>query len=255
MKVEGLVAVFTGGASGLGRATVEAFSKKNCKVVIADLNQALGDELVKQIGDDKAIFVKTDVSNEEDAKNLINAAVNKFGSIHIVVNCAGILSAAPIITSKGVASTDELMKVLKVNVVGTFNMSKWAAARMATQTPLEGGERGVIINVTSVAGIEGQRGQVVYSASKGAIIGMTLPMARDLGRYGIRVVAIAPGIFHTPMGKEVHENIVKALAKSTPLGRLGDPAEFAHFTIAIAENSYLTGSTLRLDGGIRLPYL
>eukprot|EP01016_Furgasonia_blochmanni_P020893 TRINITY_DN23277_c0_g1_i1.p1 TRINITY_DN23277_c0_g1~~TRINITY_DN23277_c0_g1_i1.p1 ORF type:complete len:324 (+),score=75.80 TRINITY_DN23277_c0_g1_i1:10-981(+) len=255
MKVEGLSAIVTGGASGLGKATVEALIRKGCRVTIADLNQSLGEELVKQFGEDKALFVKTDVSNEDNVKALVEAAVAKFGGLHIVVNSAGIISAVPIVTSKGVASTEEMLKVLRINVVGTFNVSKWAAAKMATQAPLEGGERGVIINVASVAGIEGQRGQVIYSASKGAILGMTLPMARDLGRFGIRVVTVAPGIFQTPMGKELNENIIKTLAKSTPLGRLGDPVEFAQFAIAIAENPYLTGSVLRLDGGIRLPHM
>eukprot|EP01017_Pseudomicrothorax_dubius_P006860 TRINITY_DN1203_c0_g2_i1.p1 TRINITY_DN1203_c0_g2~~TRINITY_DN1203_c0_g2_i1.p1 ORF type:complete len:266 (-),score=78.32 TRINITY_DN1203_c0_g2_i1:138-935(-) len=265
MKLEGLVAIVTGGASGLGEAAVRALLDANVRVVIADINDRQGELISKSAGDDKCVYIKTDITNEDNVRELIEKTVSLFGALHIVVNCAGVITAGLIVNAKGnILSTDEMLKVLRINVMGTFNVCKYAARQMTkqnavTNTTTNTGdpliERGVIINVASVAGIEGQKGQTIYSASKGAIIGMTLPMARDLGTHGIRVVTVAPGIFFTPMAKEISPKIADFLKKSTALGRLGDPREFAQAVISAVENSYLTGTVLRLDGGVRLPHL
>lgn len=192
MKIDkSLVAIVTGGASGLGKATVELLRSYGAQVVIADLNEKDGEELAKKL---ECSFYKTNVADEKNVEGLINFTVEKYKKIHVVVNCAGVVSAGTLIYSKGVLSSDVMEKVLKINVIGTLNVSKYAAKCMAAQEEVNG-ERGVIINVASVAGYEGQKGQTVYSASKGALIGMTLPMARDLGKYKIRVMTIAPGIF------------------------------------------------------------
>jgi NAD(P)-dependent dehydrogenase (short-subunit alcohol dehydrogenase family) len=186
----------------------------------------------------------------------VEQTVSKFGGVNIVINCAGIINATPIVSSRGVATSAEFLKVFNINVLGTFNVSKYAAQQMMKQPVLnEEKERGVIINVASVAGFEGQRGQVIYAGSKGAIIGMTLPMARDLGKYGIRVVTIAPGVFITPMGKGLNPKIQKSLEDQTTVGRLGVPREFGDAIVSLSRNSYVTGTTLRLDGGIRLSHV
>lgn len=257
MKVEGLVVVVTGGASGLGEATVLRFAGLKCKVVIADLNEEAGNALVEKLGGkENAIFVKTDVSDEKAAENLISEAVKAFGKVDVVVNCAGILSVAMTVTSKGPAKSSEMLRTLKINVIGTFNVTKAAAFQMSKQEPIgDMKERGVIINVASVAGYEGQRGQVCYSASKGAIIAMTLPLARDLGKFGIRVVTLAPGTFITPMGSSINPKVLDDIRKQTPINRLGAVEEFANAAEFMVSNSYMTGETIRLDGGLRLGYL
>ena len=255
MKLENLVAIVTGGASGLGEAACQCLAEAKCKVVVADLNRELGEALVKNLKTE-AIFVQTDVSSEDSIKNLVDQTVSQFGGVHVVINCAGIINSTPIVSSRGVATSAEFLKVYNINVLGTFNVSKYAAQQMMKQAPLnEEKEKGVIINVASVAGFEGQRGQVIYGGSKGAIIGMTLPMARDLGKYGIRVVTIAPGVFMTPMGKGLNPKIQKSLEDQTTLGRLGVPREFGDAIVSLARNSYVTGTTLRLDGGIRLSHV
>lgn len=268
MKLDGLVALVTGGASGLGEATVKALIAAGCKVVISDLQEKLGEQLVEAVGGtEKAIFVKTDVSNEDQVKVVINKTVEKFGALHILINCAGVFSAGPILSSKDLANTKEMRKVLDINVLGTFNMCKYAAKQMVKQSPVTDTttnmgdkliERGVIINVASIAAFQATRGNVVYSASKGAIAAMTLPMARDLGIYGIRVVAVAPGIFPTPMmdmtaaGVEIMGKIIRKGAASN---RLGDPVDFASLCISIAQNSFLNGTVIHLDGGLILPHI
>lgn len=199
-----LVAIVTGGASGLGLATVELLRAQGVQVVIADLNEEQGNEIAKKLN---CLFFKTNVADEKNVEQLIKFTVESYKKIHVVVNCAGIVSAGTTIFSKGVVSSEVMEKVLKINVIGTLNVSKHAAKVMSEQKELNG-ERGVIINVASVAGFEGQKGQVVYSASKGALIGMTLPMARDLGKYKIRVMTIAPGIFETPMGSGISEKFL-----------------------------------------------
>ena len=257
MKIEGFVAIVTGGASGLGEATVQKLASLKCKVAIADLNEEAGNALVTKLGGkENAIFVKTDVSDEQAAEKLVEETVKAFGAVHIVVNSAGVLSVAPTVSSKGPAKAAEMLRTLKINVLGTFNVSKAAAYQMTKQKPIgEKEERGVIINVASVAGIEGQRGQVCYSASKGAIIGMTLPLARDLGKFGIRVMTIAPSIFKTPMAKDMNDQIEAFFKMLTPIGRIGDPPEFADAVVSLASNSFLTGEVVRLDGGLRLGHI
>ena len=254
MKPEGLVAIVTGGASGIGEATILELASRKCKVVIADLNKEAGNKLVEKIGNDLALFVETNVADEESVKGLINQAIMKFGAIHIIVNSAGIISAGVIISNK--SNANEMMKVLKINVLGTFLVTKYAAIQMMKQDYIsEQKEKGVIINLASVAGIEGQKGQTIYSASKGAIIGMTLPLARDLGKFGIRVITLAPGIIATPMGKEINEKVAEMIKKTTPLDRLGDPKEIGHCVVSLCMNSYITGEVIRIDGGIRLPHI
>ncbi len=221
------------------------------QVVIADLNEEQGKEIAKKLG---CLFFKTNVADEKNVEQLIKFTVENYKKIHVVVNCAGIIAAGMTIFSKGVVSSENMEKVLKINVIGTLNVSKHAAKVMSEQEEVEG-ERGVIINVASVAGFEGQKGQVVYSASKGALIGMTLPMARDLGKYKIRVMTIAPGVFETPMGSGINKKFLEIMLQNTPLGRLGNPSEFAIAVEGIIKNPYATGDIWRLDGGIRLPYL
>jgi len=255
MKLEGRVAVVTGGASGLGEAAVKRFVKEGCKVVIGDLQEERGKALAQSLGDEsKVIFVKTNVTDEASVQNLIDTAVKSFGGLHILVNSAGVLTAGSIISKKCTAK--EYTRVFSINVLGTFNVSKAASAVMIKQEPLEGkGERGVIINVASVAGFEGQIGQTIYAGTKGAIIGMTLPMARDLGKFGVRVMTVAPGVYETPMGDQIDKKFHDKYAAEAPLGRLGNPPEFAELCVGIAANTYLTGTVIRVDGGLRLGYL
>lgn len=250
------VALVTGGASGLGESATRSLSKYGYKVAILDLNVERAEAIVNELGASNTFFVKTDVSNETQVKEAIQKVVATFGAIHLVLNSAGILAAAKIFTNRGVASTDVLQKVLTVNVAGTFNVTKYAAQQIASQQPVtEDGSRGCIINVASVAGIEGQDGQSIYSASKGAIIGMTVPLARDLGRYNIRVITIAPGVFKTPMAHALSESVEKAISSQVPLGRLGIPAEFGETVYHLASCTYLNAEIIRLDGGVRLPKL
>ena len=255
MKLEGKVAIVTGGASGLGEATVRRFIKEGCKVVIADLQEERGKNLAKSLGDEsKVLFIKTNVADEASVQNLVDTTTQKFGALHIVVNSAGVLHAGNILSKK--CSAKDYHRVFSINVIGTFNLSKAASLVMAKQQPIEEkGERGLIINVASVAGFEGQTGQTIYAGTKGAIIGMTLPLARDLGKLGIRVITIAPGTFQTPMGDQIDKKFFEKYEKETPLGRLGDPTEFADICVGVTTNSFLTGTVIRIDGGMRLGYL
>jgi NAD(P)-dependent dehydrogenase (short-subunit alcohol dehydrogenase family) len=254
MKVEGKVAIVTGGASGLGEAAVLRLVQEGCKVVIADVQEELAKKLVQTLGEDKTVFIKTDVTDEESVQNMINQTVQKYGGIHIVVNSAGIARQASILSKK--CTAEDFKKVLLVNVVGTFNVAKAAAIVMVKQPTLnDKGERGVIINIASVVGIEGQNGFTVYGGSKGAVIGMTLPLARDLGKFGIRVVALAPSLFLTSMGNQIDKKLHEYVKRTVPLGRLGDPAEFAELCVTVCNNSYLTGSVIRLDGGQTLGHI
>jgi len=212
--------------------------------------------LARELGQ-SAIFAKVDVTNEGDVKAAIEAGVKAFGDIHGVVNCAGIGSASKTLGKAGVHSLQLYQTVIQINLIGTFNVSRLVAERMAKQIPVTAdGERGVIINVASVAAFDGQNGQVAYSASKGGVVGMTLPMARDLEPYGIRVMTIAPGASETPMMAMATDNTKKSLIDQIVFPkRLGKPAEFAHLCKAIIENSYLNAEVIRLDGGVRMPKL
>lgn len=253
MDLSGRVAVVTGGASGLGEATVREIVTAGGKAVIFDLNEEKGNKLVKELGD-QTIFVKVDVTSEENVQAGLERAIAEFGGVHILVNCAGIAVAKKVLGKGGVHDLASFNKVLQVNVVGTFNAIRLTAEKMAANEPNEEGERGVIINTASVAAFDGQIGQAAYSASKGAVVGMTLPLARDLAPFGIRVVSIAPGVFETPLFAGLPEKAQAALAKMTPFPpRLGKPQEYAKLVRAIVENPMLNGETIRLDGAIRMP--
>ena len=255
MRIDSSVCVVTGGASGLGAATVKILYNEGAKIAIWDVNEDQGKELEKQLGN-KSIFCKVDVTDEDSIKGAIQATVEKFGQINVLVNCAGIILGALTLTKQGPHSLEAFDRVMKVNISGTFNVLRLVAQQMASQAGLgPENERGVIINTASVAGYEGQRGQAAYGTSKGAIIGMTLPVARDLAYYNIRVATIAPGLFVTPMGDMLNKKTTESLQKAILLGRFGDPSEFALTAKFIIENAYITGSVFRIDGGVRLPHI
>lgn len=251
MKIANSVAVITGGASGLGRATVEKFVAAGAKVAIFDFNEDAGQEMAKTLGDAVAFF-KVNVADEVSVQQAIDQTMAKFGAIHICINYAGIGSGAKTLGKNGIFPLAEFNKVLQVNLVGSFNVLCRAAEQMAKNELIDG-ERGVIINTASVAAFEGQIGQAAYSASKGGIVGMTLPIARDLASYGIRVNTIAPGLIHTPLFDSLPSNVSEALA-ATVLNpqRLGRPEEIAQTATFIVENAYVNGETIRVDGGIRM---
>lgn len=246
--------MITGGASGLGEESARLIHQFGGNVVILDLQKDTGNELVASLGE-RAIFVECNVAKEEDGKKAIEAAKKKFGGIHGLVNCAGIGMATKVVDKdKGPHKLSVFEKVIQVNLIGTFNMLRLVAQEMSNQSPYtEDGERGVIINVASVAAFEGQIGQAAYSASKGGIVAMTIPIARELSRYGIRVCTIAPGIFETPMTAIMPKKVREGLNKSIPFpSRLGTAKEFAQLALQIIENPYLNGETIRLDGAVRM---
>ncbi len=254
MDLQGKVAIVTGGASGLGQATVEAYVARGVKVAIFDMNEERANEVIAKLGADNVSFWNVNVAEEESVKNAVAAVVEKFGALHICNNYAGIGPAAKTFGKKGVFPMDLYMTVLNVNLVGTFNVSRYAAEQMANNDVInDDGGRGVIINTASIAAYEGQVGQLAYSASKGGIVGMTLPMARDLASYGIRVNTIVPGLIHTPLFESMPEPVYKSLEASVCYPqRLGKPAEIAHLSVFIAENDYVNGECMRLDGAIRM---
>ena len=253
MRIEGTSAVVTGGASGLGEATVRRLHARGAHVVILDRDEARGSALASELGTN-AHFAKTDVTSEAD----VQAAVAKAASLaplRVAVSCAGIAWAQRTVNKEGVPhDLGFFTTVLTVNLVGTFNVLRLSAAAMAKQEPLAGGERGVIINTASIAAFDGQIGQLAYAASKAGVVGMTLPAARDLSKSGIRVLTIAPGTFNTPMLALLPEEQRQALASGIPFpARLGEPDDFAQLAISMVENSYLNGETVRLDGALRMP--
>ncbi len=253
MEIQGVGAVVTGGASGLGEATTKELVAAGARVAILDLPQSAGEKLAAEIGS-SAIFCPCDVSNEDQVRVAVETAADTFDGIRITVNCAGIGWATRTITRDGPHALEPFRKVLEVNLMGTFNVIRFAADRMSKNDPNAEGERGVVINTASVAAFEGQVGQVAYSASKGGIVGMTLPIARDLASFGIRVMTIAPGLFETPLLGLMPEPARQALAANVPFPkRLGQPAEYAALARAIVENPMLNGTTIRLDGAIRMP--
>ncbi|SFQ95407.1 3-hydroxyacyl-CoA dehydrogenase [Desulfoscipio geothermicus] len=252
MEIKDSVAVVTGGASGLGEATVRNFVEHGAKAVILDMAEKNGNKLAGELGD-SVIFVKTDVASDDSVKNAINLAVEKFGSIQIVVNCAGIAVAQKVLGKNGPMPLENFNKVIQVNLIGTFNVIRLAVEKMVQNIPNRDGERGVIINTASVAAFEGQIGQAAYSASKGGVVGMILPIAREFAAHGIRVMGIAPGLFETPMFDSLPEAAREALGKMTPFPpRLGRPSEFAMLVQQIVGNPMLNGATIRLDGAIRM---
>lgn len=252
MKIENSVAVVTGGASGLGEATVRNIISKGGKAVILDLAEEKGNKMVEELGEN-VYFVKTDVTDESSVQAALDKAVELFGNIHALVNCAGIGLAEKTYGKKGKHDLSSFSKVIQVNLIGTFNVIRLTAEKMTENEPNEDNERGVIVNTASVAAYEGQMGQVAYSASKGGIVGMTLPIARDLSTLGIRVMTIAPGLFETPLFGSLPDKAKQALGEMTPFpSRLGYPSEYARLTESIIENPMLNGETIRLDGTIRM---
>jgi len=250
MLIKNSVFLVTGGASGLGEATARMAAENGGKVVIADLQADLGEKLAKEIG---GRFAKCDVTSEGDGKAVVALAVKEFGGVHVLVNCAGIAIAERTLGKEAPHDLARFARVVSINLIGTFNMIRLAADAMAKAGPNAAGERGVIINTASVAAYDGQIGQAAYSASKGGIVGMTLPIARDLSRNGIRVCTIAPGLFETPMMKGLPKEAQESLGKQVPFpSRLGRPAEYAQLARAIIENEMLNGETIRLDGAIRM---
>lgn len=252
MKLENAVAFVTGGASGLGEATVRRFVASGAKAVILDRDEERGKALADSLGSGVR-FAKTDVTSESDVKNAVETASQAFGGIHIVVNCAGVGTAGRVVGRDGPMPLEIFNLTIQINLIGTFNVIRLAAAAMINNHPNEHGERGVIINTASVAAFEGQIGQAAYSASKGGIVGMTLPIAREFARHGIRVMTIAPGLFDTPMMAMLPEAARISLGEQVPFpSRLGRPEEFALLAEQIVENPMLNGEVIRLDGALRM---
>ncbi|HAV57039.1 MAG: 3-hydroxy-2-methylbutyryl-CoA dehydrogenase [Acinetobacter sp. GWC1_38_13] len=253
MKIQGKHFVITGGGSGLGAATAEYLVQKGASVTLVDMNAEVGTQQAQALGE-KAEFVQLDVTDEQAAEQFFKDVLVKHGAVHGLVNCAGIGPSAKVVGKDGVHDLGMFSKTLQINVTGTFNMLRLAAEAMSKNEVAEGDEdRGVIVNTASVAAFDGQIGQAAYSASKGAVVAMTLPIARELARYAIRIMVIAPGIMETPMLKGLPQNVQDALGQMVPYpSRLGRPEEFARLVAHIAENSYLNGEVIRLDGSIRM---
>ena len=253
MQLAQVNAVVTGGASGLGHAVAQCIVARGGKVALFDVNEEKGHAAARELGD-TARFFKTDVTSEDGVTANTTAARDAMGGLNVVMNCAGILGAGRVLGKEGAMKLANFQTTVMVNLIGSFNVAKAGAALMQANEPGEDGERGVIINTASVAAWEGQIGQAAYSASKGGVVGMTLPMARELSRFGIRVMTIAPGIFWTPMVDGMPPQVQESLSASIPFpSRLGKPAEFAETVAFIIGNRYLNGSVIRLDGSVRLP--
>nr|QMX41728.1 3-hydroxyacyl-CoA dehydrogenase HCD1 [Dioryctria abietella] len=251
---KGLVGLVTGGSSGLGRATVEQLVKQGGRVIICDLPSSNGQETAKQLGENAA-FVPVDVTSEEDIKKALQTTLDKFGRLDVAVNCAGVATASRVYNFKKDQpfNLKDFQRTVEVNLVGTFNVIRLSAGLIGKNAPDADGQRGVIVNTASVAAFDGQIGQAAYSASKAGVVGMTLPIARDLAKVGIRVVTIAPGLFRTPMMEQLPEPAIKQLEASVPFPpRLGHPHEFALMVQTIIQNPMLNGETIRLDGSIRM---
>jgi len=252
MELRDSIAIVTGGASGLGEACCRLFVENGAKVVILDVGEDRGKQMADELGD-SALFVKTDVTDGASVQKAVDAAVKNFGTIHITVNCAGIGIPAKVLGKEGPMDMDAFEKVVRVNLTGTVNVIRLAAAQMAKNEPNQEGERGVVINTSSIAAWEGQIGQTSYSASKARITGIPLPMAREFAELGIRVVTIAPGLFDTPMLRGLSEKVRASLAKAVPFpSRFGRPVEYAMLARHIIENPMLNGSTIRLDAALRM---
>lgn len=252
MELRTVTAVVTGGASGLGRATVERIVKAGGRAAVLDLPASKGADLAAALGGN-AVFTPADVTSGDQVAAALAEARQRFGGFNVLVNCAGIGTAAKTVSKGNPAKLEDFTRVINVNLIGHFNAIRLAAAIMAQNAPGADGERGVIVNTASVAAWDGQIGQAAYSASKGGIVGMTLPIARDLAELGIRVCTIAPGIFETPLLGTLPEPVRQSLAKQVPFPqRLGRPDEYAALACHIIENGMLNGETIRLDGGIRM---
>jgi len=252
MEISNKVAVVTGGASGLGLTTCKKLIAQGARVVAFDLNEAAGQALADKLGA-QALFSKVDVTEAASVEQGITRTVEAFGAIHICINCAGVAPAGKTIGRKGALPLERFAQVININLIGTFNVLRLAAEQMARNEPDAGGERGVIINTASIAAFDGQMGQAAYASSKAGVAGLTLPVARDLAKQGIRVMAIAPGIFDTPMMKgmtdEVREPLIRMVQNPK---RFGDPGEYAALASHIITNSYLNGEVIRIDGALRM---
>ena len=252
MKIQGSSFIVTGGASGLGAAAARRLVAAGGRVLLADLNDKAGPALAAELGD-AARYERVDVTSEKDCTAAVAAAQQAFGTLQGAINCAGIGTPGKLLGKDGVLPLAAFERVIQINLVGTFNMLRLAADVMSRQQPNEEGERGVLINTASVAAYDGQIGQPAYAASKAGVVGMTLPIARELARYGIRCVTIAPGLFETPMMASLPQEAQDSLGKSVPFpSRLGRPAEFAQLVQAIVENPMLNGETIRIDGALRM---
>jgi NAD(P)-dependent dehydrogenase (short-subunit alcohol dehydrogenase family) len=250
MQVRGHGVVVSGGASGLGRATAIKFAAAGAKVAVLDRNEAVAHEVAREIS---GVAVGCDVADPRSVEAAFARAVKDLGSVRAAVSCAGIGWAGRIVGKEGPHPFESFVKTVEINLFGTFNLLRFAAAHMTQLEPLDTGERGVVVLTASVAAYEGQIGQAAYAASKGGVVSMTLPAARELARFGVRVVTIAPGLFATPMMAGLPPDAQAALAASIPFpSRLGDPAEYAALALHIAENAMLNGETIRLDGAVRL---
>ena len=251
MQIQGKTFLVSGGGSGLGAATAKLLAASGANVIVADIRRETGEATANEIG---AKFIECNVTDEESVKAAVALAVTIFGALHGAINCAGIGIAEKTVGKEGAHALASFERVIKVNLIGTFNVIRLAAAQMAAQEAQASGERGVIINTASIAAFDGQIGQAAYAASKGGIVGMTLPIARDLSKLGIRVVTIAPGLFDTPLLAGLPEPVKQVLGSSVPFpSRLGQPSEYAALAKHILENEMLNGEVIRLDGALRMP--
>ena len=252
MQIQNGVFVVTGGGSGLGAATARMLVEAGAKVVLADVNRDAGEALAAELGS-AAAFALTDVTDADSGKAAIDLAVSRFGRLTGLVSCAGVAPAEKVVGRDAPHKLDSFARTVSINLIGTFNMLRLAADVMSKAEPDAGGERGIIINTASVAAFDGQIGQAGYASSKAGVVGLTLPVARELSRFGIRVMAVAPGIMETPMLMGMPQDVQDALGKMVPFpSRLGKPAEFAGLVRHIIENPYLNGEVIRLDGAIRM---
>lgn len=250
MRLDGIAAVVSGGGSGLGAATAERLAHAGCRVAVLDIVASAAEATARRIG---GIGIACDVADASSAEAAIAAARTSHGPARLLVNCAGVGTAGRIVSREGPMQLAAFERVIRINLIGSFNLLRLAAADMATLDPLEDGERGVIVNTASIAAYEGQVGQAAYAASKAGVIGMTLPAAREFARTGIRVATIAPGLFSTPMVAGLPDEVQKSLADSIPFPqRLGQPEEFAALVEHIAINRFINGETIRLDGALRM---
>jgi NAD(P)-dependent dehydrogenase (short-subunit alcohol dehydrogenase family) len=253
MQINDSGALVAGGASGLGEATARRLHSAGAHVVIADLNEEHGNRLADELGE-RALFVRSDVTDADTVKAAVDAAAGRPGGLRVSVCCAGIGWGEKLAGKRGAHQSESFETVIRINLIGTFNVLRLAAQAMRAQEPTATGERGVCVNTASIAAFDGQLGQVAYSASKGGVVGMTLPAARDLAGDGVRVCAIAPGIFETRLLGDLSEDTIESLGKSIPFpSRLGRPAEYAALAVHIIENEMLNGEVIRLDGALRMP--
>jgi len=252
MQLSDVRAVVTGGASGLGLAVARRLVTAGGRVALLDVNADKGAAAAAELGEQARFFV-TDVTSEDGVRDTIAAAADALGGLNVAISCAGILGAGRVLGKEGPMKLSQFETTVRVNLIGSFNVAKAAAERMQGNAPGEDGERGVIVNTASIAAFEGQIGQAAYSASKGGVVSMTLPMAREFSRIGVRVMTVAPGVFHTPMVDGMPEQVYASLCAQVPYpSRLGTPDEFADTVMFVLQNRYMNGSTIRVDGAIRL---